>query len=117
MTRLFGIHSEPDESIGGRDFVTVWSGVFMSNFEGQGYATHGVSTMTVVLEYDGPVAVTLPEGVTFPRTDENYTAIDSAINEALNAHLAKPSIPDLPPGDDGRPTEHPDPAAPGADDI
>ncbi|QWY80171.1 hypothetical protein SEA_STRAWBERRYJAMM_93 [Microbacterium phage StrawberryJamm] len=113
----YGIHTESSERPPG-DYLTVWSGAFMSDFEGQGIAHLGEHSILIHLEYRGHVLVTLPEGVTFPRTNENYSEIDDAINDAINEHLrVTSSIPDLPPGDDGKLTEHPDPAAPGADDI
>ena len=42
--------------------------------------------------------------------------VDSEFFEHADELIDKP-IPDLPPGDDGKPTELPDPPAPGADDI
>ena len=64
---------------------TVWSGAFASNREGWGTARHGARSVTIHREYGGTVRVVLPEGVTFPRTDKNYLAIDAAINAAMRA--------------------------------
>ncbi|UJD20819.1 hypothetical protein SEA_ALUMINUMJESUS_84 [Microbacterium phage AluminumJesus] len=113
----YGVTTQPSER-GIGEWLTLWSGAFSSDFEGQGIARPGAKQITLSIEWQGQVVVKLPKGVTFPRTDENYESIDAAINEQVNAHVAKlNAIPDLPPGDDGRPTEHPDPVAPGADDI
>lgn len=62
---------------------TVWSGAFASNREGYGTARHGAKSVTIHREYGGTVKVYLPEGVTFPRTNENYFEIDAAISAAL----------------------------------
>ncbi|QNJ55584.1 hypothetical protein SEA_PHINKY_93 [Microbacterium phage Phinky] len=105
-----------------RIYFTIWSGSFMSVWEADGYATPGAKQVTLnTYAQTNKVVVKLPDGVTFPRTDENYEAIDAAISAALNEWERKRGsiqmIPDLPPGDDGKPTEHPDPVAPGADDF
>lgn len=99
---------------------TIWSGPFMSVWEASGYATPGAKQVTVTTYAPDRVVVKLPEGVTFPRTDENYRQIDDAINASLNEYERKRGsvqvLPDLPLGDDGTPSELPDPPVPGADD-
>lgn len=113
---LYGVIDRPSET-GTGDWLTVWSGSFMSSFEGQGIARPGAKQITITLDWVGKAIVKLPEGVTFPRTEKNYEVIDAAINEQINAFIERlDRIPDLPDGDDGHPSELPDPAAPGADD-
>lgn len=82
----YGIVTEQSEN-GLGQWVAVWSGAFMSTFEGQGLGRPGAKQITISLEWRDKVVVKLPEGVTFPRTDENYTEIDDAINAAINEHL------------------------------
>lgn len=89
MTR-YGITTQPSER-GVSDWLTVWSGAFSSDFEGQGIARPGAKQITISLEWRGQVIVKLPDGVTFPRTDANYEAIDAAINEAIKAHVQEPT--------------------------
>lgn len=119
---LYGIATEPSERAPG-DWLTVWSGAFMSEFEGQGNARPGSDRIVITLEWRGQVLVVLPDGVTFPRTDKNYTQIDDAINAAINYHLRVQSeTPDLPPGDEHDTTPPrtlfgDEQSAPGADDI
>lgn len=118
MTR-YGVSVQPRDSGRGL-WMSVWSGAFMSTWEAQGYPRDGAKRITLTTYNDDKVIVHLPEGVTFPRTAKNYEVIDAAIGDALNEYeRARGSIqmiPDLPPGDDGKPTELPDPPAPGADD-
>lgn len=113
----YSVATEPSER-GIGDWLTVWTGAFASDFEGQGIARPGARRITISLEMRGQVVVYLPKGVTFPRTDANYAVIDATINEAILAYERerRPWAPDLPSGDDGKPTELPDPPAPGADD-
>lgn len=68
-----------------RIYFTIWSGPFMSTWEADGYATPGAKQVTLnTYAQTNKVVVKLPDGVTFPRTDKNYEAIDAAINAALN---------------------------------
>lgn len=99
--------------------LTIWSGTFYDTWEAQGYARPGAGRLTLSTYNEDKVVVTLPDGVTFPRTAENYEAIDEAIGAALNAYEQERGsvqmMPDLPPGDDGTPLND-DVPAPGADD-
>lgn len=49
--------------------------------------------------------------------EDDITEYEIAHDSEREVTETEGAIPDLPPGDDGKPTEHPDPAAPGADDI
>lgn len=116
---MYGVAVSERDS--GRGFyLSVWSGSFMSTWEAQGYPRDGAKRITLTTYNDDKVVVHLPEGVTFPRTDKNYEAIDAAIDGALNEYeRARGSVqmmPDLPPGDDGTPLID-DVPAPGADDA
>ncbi|QED11902.1 hypothetical protein SEA_MASHLEY_86 [Microbacterium phage Mashley] len=186
---LYGIIERARDSGRGR-YIQAWSGSFMSTWEADGFPRDGAKRVTLTTYNNDKVIVHLPDGVTFPRTIDNFPEVDAAINAALNEYEqkrgsvqllsseptvnsgmlatwqvtrvetfqalvtleeyerftvsgdasglvehetddneiddvvierevteAEGAIPDLPPGDDGRPTEHPDPAAPGADDI
>ncbi|QQO39596.1 hypothetical protein SEA_WHEELIE_87 [Microbacterium phage Wheelie] len=188
---LYGIIEQARDSGRGR-YIQAWSGSFMSTWEADGFPRDGAKRVTLTTYNKDKVIVHLPDGVTFPRTIDNFPEVDAAINAALNEYEQKrgsvqllsseptvnsgmlatwqvtrvetfqalvtleeyerftvsgdasglvehetddneiddvvierevteteglETIPDLPPGDDGRPTEHPDPAAPGADDI
>ena len=66
--------------------INVWSGAFMSDFEAGGVARNGARSITLTTHAGDRVTVRLPDGITFPRTDENYQAIDQAISEALRTH-------------------------------
>lgn len=80
MTR-YGIIDDYEYSAAHRrERLTVWSGPFASVWEGEAYSLpRGNGYM--VTTYDGEkIRVTCPT----PRNDENYLAIDAAINDALN---------------------------------
>ena len=81
MTR-YGIH--PHDRTPHTEPFTVWSGAFMSELEGYGTFRDGAKSVIVHVDYLEPVRVTFPEGVTLPRTDDNYEAVDAAISDALN---------------------------------
>ena len=86
MSTHYGIRTEYEERTEDRDRITAWSGAFMSTFEAKGTARTG-STFYTMYDYSGKrFRVNLPEGVTAPRTDENYEQIDRAISERYAAH-------------------------------
>lgn len=58
----------------------------MSTWEASGRYRNGARSVTVTTYNGDKVRVELPEGVTFPRTDNNYLVIDAAISDALNAY-------------------------------
>ena len=65
-----------------RERLSLWSGAFASTHEGEAYSLPNGDGYMVTLEYGVKgVRVTCPT----PRNDENYRAIDEAINAALNA--------------------------------
>ncbi|QQO39267.1 hypothetical protein SEA_RUDY_85 [Microbacterium phage Rudy] len=74
--------------------------------------TDGDLAELVALEGE-EAATVLSDGV----TERIITEYEIAHDSEREVTETEDTIPDLPPGDDGRPTEHPDPAAPGADDI
>lgn len=84
----YGIRTEYETRTERRDYLSAWSGPFMSVYEAQGYANNGAKTYSMT-DYNGDrIAAKLPEGITAPRTDQNFMQIDAAISDALNAHNA-----------------------------
>ena len=72
-----------------RDRLEIWSGPFYHTREADIFTRDGAKSATGY-DYSGEkFRVTLPEGVTFPRTDENYEQIDAAISAAYEAHNAR----------------------------
>lgn len=70
----------------GRERITVWSGAFFATFEADGTARDGATFYTLFTYNGDRLRVKLPDGVTAPRTDENYRAIDDAIASRLAEH-------------------------------
>lgn len=68
--------------------IAVWSGSFYNVFEADGTARDGARSITLHTYNGDKVRATLPDGVTFPRTPENYSAIDEALTGALEAFYA-----------------------------
>lgn len=85
---MFGTRTEETKSTK-RETITVWSGSFMSTFEAEGYANHGAKTYSLTTYNGDAVPARLPEGVTAPRTNENFHQIDAAISDALSRHYAQ----------------------------
>ncbi len=82
MTR-YGIISDYDYNLTHkRERLTIWSGSFMSDYEGEAYSLPKNNGYMVNLGYGDKVRVTCPT----PRTDKNYNEVDEAINKALNGH-------------------------------
>lgn len=65
-----------------RKRLTIWSGSFMSDREGEAYSLPKGDGYMVTLHYGDKVRVTCP----VDRTDANYQEQDEAINKALNLH-------------------------------
>lgn len=63
-----------------RERLTIWSGSFMSDREGEAYSLPKNDGYMLRLEYGDKVRVECPT----PRTSENYNEVDKAINVALN---------------------------------
>ena len=81
---MFGIREE--ESAGETTPITVWSGPFYETFEASGRAVNGARRITLTTYNGDKVVVRLPDGVTLPRTDDNFQAIDRSISWALQDH-------------------------------
>lgn len=69
---------------GKRDRVLVWSGAFYSVLEASGLSLPSGGYMLTTYNGD-KIRVSCPS----PRTDENFLAVDEAIDAALRAHYAK----------------------------
>lgn len=85
MSNQYGITTEGTQRT--QNF-TVWEGDFMSSPVGYGVMRHGATRTTItLLDYVGTkLKVSLPKGVTFPRTEGNYRDINAALSDALSAH-------------------------------
>lgn len=70
------------------DRLTVWSGAFASQYEGEAISLPRGDGYMVHLYYGDKVRVSCPVG----RTDDNYMQIDQAISGAINAHFAKKEV-------------------------
>jgi len=67
--------------------IEVWSGAFYSDWEASSAPIRsGVRSFTLTTYNGDKVRVILPDGVTMPRTEANFLAIDKAVSDALNAH-------------------------------
>lgn len=89
MTR-YGIRNEYDDYTASATSLTAWEGSFMSTWTATAERVrNGVKSFTLYTyagdELHNRVRVILPEGVTMPRTDQNYEQIDQAVSDALNA--------------------------------
>jgi hypothetical protein len=68
------------------DRLTIWSGSFMSLYEGEAISLpNGAGYMVYVYQSGSKVRVSCP----CPRDDTNYLKVDNAISEALDAHYTK----------------------------
>lgn len=65
-----------------RKRIMLWSGAFMSIYEGEAFSLPNGNGFMVNLGYGDKVRVECP----VERTDENYEEQDKAINDALNKH-------------------------------
>ena len=81
---MFGICEE--ESAGKMTPITVWPGPFYETFEASGRAVNGARRITLTTHNGDKVVVRLSDGLTFPRTDNNYRTIDRCISWALQDH-------------------------------
>jgi hypothetical protein len=71
-----------------RERLTIWSGGFSSDYEGEAYTLPKGDGYMVTLDHmtwTERVRVTCPT----PRTDDTYVEIDAAINKAINAAVEK----------------------------
>jgi len=84
---MFGVRDE-ETSTPKTGHITVWEGDWFGSFTAEAKPRHGVKSATFT-DYNGDkVRVILPDGVTFPRTGDNFRAIDAAISAAFDAHYA-----------------------------
>lgn len=67
------------------NLIQVWSGEWFSDPEAYGYAYKGDDRIHLTLECGQVITIKLPNGITFPRTDDNFDEIDMAISDAMNA--------------------------------
>lgn len=65
-----------------RKRLTLWSGTFMTDYEGEAFSLPKGDGYMVNLGYGDKVRVVAP----VERTDENYQEQDKAFNDALNRH-------------------------------
>lgn len=79
---MYGIST--DELTPKTQALSVWSGDFYSNLDAEATARYGAKSITLHMYVGGTCKVSLPEGVTFPRTELNYRVIDKAISEAVS---------------------------------
>ena len=86
MTTNYGISSDTYERTSN---IEVWSGPFYVTWEASARVRHGAKSATFTDYSDEKFRVTLPEGITFPRTADNYRTIDAAISAAYAAHVAR----------------------------
>ena len=63
-----------------RDYLTLWSGAFMSTYEGYAVSLPKRDGYMIHMLYGPKVRVICPVG----RTDDNYQEIDDAIRSGLN---------------------------------
>ena len=85
MTTNYGVLSDTHEK---SSQVEVWSGPFYGTWEASAQVRHGAKSATFTDYSDEKFRVTLPEGFTFPRTEDNYRTIDATISDAYAAHVA-----------------------------
>lgn len=67
-----------------RDYLTVWSGSFMSVYEAIGVSLPKMNGYMLTTYNDDRVRVECPA----PRTEGNHQAVDEAITKALREHYA-----------------------------
>ena len=84
----YGVTDQPLPTGAGSEIV-LWSGPWHEIYEASGKARQGAKSITLTDYNRDKFRVVLPEGVTFPRTAENFIAIDAAISEAYEAHNAR----------------------------
>lgn len=82
MTRYGVIRDYDYSETHKRERLTIWSGSFMSDREGEAYTLPKGDGYMIRLEYGDKVRVTCPT----PRNDATYNEVDAAINKALNLH-------------------------------
>ncbi len=79
----FGIIKDYDYSATHkRERLTIWAGMFDSEYIGEAYSMPKRDGYRIFLEYGDTVNVYCPHG----RDDDNYQEIDKAINDALNVY-------------------------------
>lgn len=83
MSTRYGVMTDYEYE-GKRTHLTIWSGPFYSQYEGEAYSRP--KGWTIKLDYiDEPIRVDGPN----TRNETNYEKVDALISEAIKAHLAK----------------------------
>lgn len=78
----YSVRTEHDRNEGRkRDYLTVWSGPFASNFEAEGVSLPRGDGYMLSLLYGGKIRVACPL-----RTDATWQETDAAISEALTEY-------------------------------
>lgn len=86
MARFFGVASDDDyTATHKRERLVIWSGPFMSNYEGEAFTLPGGDGYMVTTYGGDKVRVECPT----PRTDANFQAVDDAISSSLVAHYGE----------------------------
>lgn len=86
MSKLYGVATDYDRNEGRkRDYLTVWSGPFMSVYEASGVSLPKGDGYMLTLAFGGKVRVSCPT----PRNDDNWQEVDAAIDEALHRHYGE----------------------------
>jgi hypothetical protein len=79
----YGIATDYDRNEGRkRDYLTVWSGAFASDYEAQGVSLPRGDGYMLTTYGGAKVRVTCPT----PRNEDTWQEVDAAINAALSAH-------------------------------
>lgn len=80
----YGIRTE-ENTLFGRQQITVWSAPFMSTLEAWGTALPRRDGFMLTTYNGDKVRASCPA----PRTEENYKEVDAAISAALDAHFTE----------------------------
>lgn len=79
---LYGVATDYARNAGRkRDYIQVWSGSFMSDWEANGVSLPNNDGYMLKLFGGGKLRVSCPA----PRNEQNYQEVDEAINVAMNA--------------------------------
>ena len=79
---MYGVTTNYDKTLFGREVINVWSGSFMSGWEAEGVALpKGDGYM--LKTYNGDKLRVTCEA---PRTDDNFMRVDEAISDAMKRY-------------------------------
>ncbi|MGW5267190.1 hypothetical protein ACWEQ4_00930 [Rhodococcus sp. NPDC003994] len=86
---MFGVATDYEYSATHvRQRITVWSGAFYSVREAEGLSLPNGDGFMLTTYNGDKVRVSCPS----PRTEDNYEAVDTAIDAALRAHYAERGV-------------------------